>query len=237
MLAVSILFCNLDFIGCHVFDIRSGHIYFQGQYSAWVFSALFPFCLQCFLSFILCFGCISFQSFPCYSFSAAAPGISVLQGSLIPCRITGGYFGCYPSSRVFSYIVTQYQLTFTLQFLSFIDHLLIDPVRRIFVGFGISPILFSGSSGIAVSSCSVLPVCRRFLISACGVFSFFVSYAYFVLRCLVFALPSFIHAQSVHEFALLACCYSRWVFKGTCYYKLLHFHVWAIVWLMLSFLF
>ena len=105
MLAVSILFCNLDFIGCHVFDIRSGHIYFQGQYSAWVFSALFPFCLQCFLSFILCFGCISFQSFPCYSFSAAAPGISVLQGSLIPCRITGGYFGCYPSSRVFSYIV------------------------------------------------------------------------------------------------------------------------------------
>ena len=81
-LAVSILFCNLDFIGCHVFDIRSGHIYFQGQYSAWVFSALFPFCLQCFLSFILCFGCISFQSFPCYSFSAAAPEISVLQGSL-----------------------------------------------------------------------------------------------------------------------------------------------------------
>ena len=101
MLAVSTLFCNLDFIGCHVFDIRSGHIYFQGQYSAWVFSALFPFCLQCFLSFILCFGCISFQSFPCYSFSAAAPGISVLQGSLIPSRITGGYFGCYPSSRFF----------------------------------------------------------------------------------------------------------------------------------------
>ena len=74
-------------------------------FSRSVFSALFPFCLQYFLSFILCFGCISFQSFPCYSFSAAAPGISVLQGSLIPCRITGGYFGCYPSSRVFSYIV------------------------------------------------------------------------------------------------------------------------------------
>ena len=100
-----VLFCNLHFIGCHVFDIRSGHICFQGQYSAWVFSALFPFCLQCFLSFILCLGCISLQSFPCYSFSAAAPGISVLQGSLIPCRITGGYFGCYPSSRVFSHIV------------------------------------------------------------------------------------------------------------------------------------
>ena len=89
-----------------------------------------------------------------------------------------------------------------------------DPVRRAFVGFGISPILFSGSSGIAVSSWSVLAVCPRFLISACGVVSFFVPYAYFVLRCLVFALPiaSFIHAQSVHEFALLACCFPRWVF-------------------------
>ena len=41
------------------------------------------------------------------------------------------------------------------------------------------------------------------------VFSFLVSYAYFVLRYLVFALPivlvKFIHAESVHEFALLAC--------------------------------
>ena len=54
------------------------HIYFQGQYSL----HFFPFFLQNFLSFILCFGCISFQSFPCYSFSAAAPEISVLQGSL-----------------------------------------------------------------------------------------------------------------------------------------------------------
>ena len=62
-----------------------------------------------------------------------------------------------------------------------------------------------------------------FLISACGVFSFFVSYAYFVPRCLVFVLPSFIHAESVHEFALLARCYSHWFFLGTCYYKLLIF--------------
>ena len=43
-------------------------------------------------------------------------------------------------------------------------------------------------------------------------FSFFVCYAYFVLCCLVFVLSSFIHAESVHEFNLLACCYSRWVF-------------------------
>ena len=81
-----------------------------------------------------------------------------------------------------------------------------DPVSSAFAGFGFSPILLNGSSsGIAVSSCSVLALCLRFHISACGVFSFFVSYAYFVLCCLVFVLPSFIHAESVHEFDLLAC--------------------------------
>ena len=42
-------------------------------------------------------------------------------------------------------------------------------------------------------------------------FFFFVSYAYFVLYCLTFVFPTFIHAESVHEFALLArviisCC-------------------------------
>ena len=57
-----------------------------------------------------------------------------------------------------------------------------------------------------------------------------------ILCCLVFVPPSFIHAESVHQFALLAWCYSCWVFRGTRYYKLLHFHVWGIVWLMLSLL-
>ena len=59
------------------------------SFSGSVFSVLFLFCLQYFLSYILCFGRFCFQSFPCYYFIAAAPGISVLQGSLIPCRITG----------------------------------------------------------------------------------------------------------------------------------------------------
>ena len=108
--------------------------------------------------------------------------------------------------RLFLYCRHSSTLSFRLQFP-------MDPVSGTFAGFGFSPILLSGSSGIAVSSCSVLAVCPRFLISTCGVFSFFVSYAYFVLRCLVFVLPSFIHTESVHEFALLACCYSRWVFK------------------------
>ena len=44
-------------------------------------------------------------------------------------------------------------------------------------------------------------------------FQFFRLYAYFVLCCLVFGVPSFIHAESLHEFDLLTCCYSRWVFK------------------------
>ena len=37
MHVVSISFCNLGFVGCHVFDIRSGHIHFHGQYSLYFF--------------------------------------------------------------------------------------------------------------------------------------------------------------------------------------------------------
>ena len=111
-----------------------------------------------------------------------------------------GILAATPRAASFPILSSQYQLSFRLQFLSFIDHfLLIDPVRRTFVGFGISPILFSGSSGIAVSSCSVLAVCPRFLISACGVFSFFVSYAYFGLHCLVFGfLVLFMRSQCMY---------------------------------------
>ena len=75
-----------------------------------------------------------------------------------------------------------------------------------------SPFFLSGSRGIAVSCNVQFSQYVRFVISACGVFSFLVSYTYFGLHCLVFVLPSFIHAESVHEFALLACCYSRSVF-------------------------
>ena len=55
------------------------HSVWSHIFSRSVFSVLVPFCLQCFLSHIDCFGCICFQFFPCYYFSAAAPGISVLQ--------------------------------------------------------------------------------------------------------------------------------------------------------------
>ena len=59
-------------------------------FSRSVFSVLFPFCLRYFLQLYsllwLFFFC---QCFPCYYFPAFAPGISVLEGSLIPCRIAG----------------------------------------------------------------------------------------------------------------------------------------------------
>ena len=115
--------------------------------------------------------------------------------------------------RLFLYCPHSTAWSFRLQFPSFSISFLWIPWVVHSLASVFSPTLLSGSSGIAVSSCSVLAVCPRFLISVCGVLSFFVSYAFFVLRCLVFVLPSFIHPESVHEFALLACCYSRWVFK------------------------
>ena len=48
------------------------------MFSRSVFSVLFPFCLKYFTSYVDCFGCICFQFFPFYSFSATAAGISVL---------------------------------------------------------------------------------------------------------------------------------------------------------------
>ena len=84
MHAVSISFSKLEIIGWHVFDIRSGHIYFQGQYSLY----FFPFVCSIFLLYSLLWS-ILFSMLSLLLFYAAAPGISVLQGSLIPCRITG----------------------------------------------------------------------------------------------------------------------------------------------------
>ena len=63
MLAVSISFFNLDFIGCHVFnswfDIRSGHIYFQGQY----FLYFSPFVWSIFLVMFIALVVFVFNSF------------------------------------------------------------------------------------------------------------------------------------------------------------------------------
>ena len=58
MLAVTISFCNLDFIGCHVFDIRYGHIYFQGQYSLHFFPSV------CSIFLVLFFALVVFLSNP-----------------------------------------------------------------------------------------------------------------------------------------------------------------------------
>ena len=107
--------------------------------------------------------------------------------------------------RLFLYCPHSTTLSFRLQFPSFSISFLWIPRVVHSLASVFSPTLLSGSSGIAVSSCSVLAVCPRFLISVCGVFSFSVSYAYFVLRCLLFVLPSFIHTDSV-------CCYCLLLF-------------------------
>ena len=51
--------------------------------------------------------------------------------------------------------------------------LLMDPVSGTFAGFCFSPILLSGSSGIAISCNVQFSQYVWFLISSCGVFSFF----------------------------------------------------------------
>ena len=52
-----------------------------------------------------------------------------------------------------------------------------------------------------------------FLFPHAGFSAFSFHMPIFVPGCSVFVLPSFIHAESVYEFASLACCYSRWFFK------------------------
>ena len=88
-------------------------------------------------------------------------------------------------------------LSFKLQFPSFIISFLWIPWVVHSLASVFSPTLLSGSSGIAVSSCSVLAVYPRFLISVCGVFSFFVSYAYFVLRTLFSLRASYFYSYRV----------------------------------------
>ena len=66
--------------------------------------------------------------------------------------------------------------------------LLMDPVSGTFAGFGFSLILLSGSGGIAVQFLFTLFSSRSmtgFLFPHAEFSVFFVSYAYFVLRCLL----------------------------------------------------
>ena len=209
MLAVSISFFNLGFIGCHVFNIRSGHIHFQGQYSLY----FFPFVCSIFLVVFFALVVFIFSAFLVIIFLHPLPGFLSYKGVSFPVGLLGRKTAIPRAATFPTYCPHSTTLSFMLQFPSFsisfpwIPWVLHSPASVF------SPTLLSGSSGIAVSSCSVLAVCPRFLISVCGVFSFFASYTFFVLRCLVFVLPSFIHANSESEFVLLACCYSRWVFE------------------------
>ena len=67
------------------FDIRSGHIHFQGQYFLHFSPSVCIVFFEIFISLVV----FVFNSFLFIIFSATAPGISVLRGSPIPCRITG----------------------------------------------------------------------------------------------------------------------------------------------------
>ena len=76
MLAVSISFCNLDFMGCNVFDIRSGHIYFQGQYSLY----FFPFVCSIFLLIFFALVVFVFSAFLVIIFLQPLPGFQSYKG-------------------------------------------------------------------------------------------------------------------------------------------------------------
>ena len=150
-------------------DIRSGHIYFQGQYSL----HFFPFVCNIFL--VLFFALVVFLSNPLLVilFLQPLPGFQSYKEVFFPVGLYRRVRLLPLEPRLFLYCPHSTTLSFRLQFFSFTDHfLLMDPMRGTFVGFGFSPILLSGSSGIAVSSCSVL-ACPRFLVSTCAVFNFF----------------------------------------------------------------
>ena len=98
---------------------RVRHSIRSHTFSRSVFSVLSPFCLQYFLGCILCFGCIYFQCFPCYYFPASAPGIPVLQGGLIPCRITGRKTAIPRAATFPTYCPHSTTLSFRLQLPSF----------------------------------------------------------------------------------------------------------------------
>ena len=60
---------------------RVRHSVLSHIFSRSVFSVLFPFCLQYFLSYTLCFGFVCFQCFPCYYFYSCSPDFSLIRES------------------------------------------------------------------------------------------------------------------------------------------------------------
>ena len=87
LLAVSISFCNLGFIGCHVFEIRSGHIHFQGQYCLYPF----PFVSSIFLVVFFALVVFVFNAFlviiflhPLRDFSLSVPVGLLARKTAIP---------------------------------------------------------------------------------------------------------------------------------------------------------
>ena len=65
-----------SFIGCHVFDIRSCHVYFQGQYSLYVF----PFVCSIFLVIFFALVVFVFNTFLVFIFLHPLPGFQFYKG-------------------------------------------------------------------------------------------------------------------------------------------------------------
>ena len=110
MLAVRISFCNLDFIGCHVLDIRSGHIYLQGQYSLY----FFPFVWSIFFVIFFALVVLVFNAFLVIIF-LPLPGFQSYKGAYFPVRLPALSL----ERRLFLYCPHSTTLSFRLHFPSF----------------------------------------------------------------------------------------------------------------------
>ena len=158
MLAVSISFFNLEFIGWHVFDFRSSHIYFQGQFSLY----FFPFVCSIFLDIVFALVDFVFNAFLVIILLQPLPGVKSnslsdywrvtllsleprLSFTVLPVPLY--LSGCNSQASAFR---SDGSREWHIRWLRFFSNL----IER------------GSSSGIAVSSCPVLALCPRFLISA-----------------------------------------------------------------------
>ena len=124
---------------------------------------------------------------------AAAPRISVLWGSLIPCRITGTW-DRYPSSRVFPYIV----LSFRVQF----------PSCKI--SFWWIPWVVHSMASVCLKSYWARDSSQLFF-SSRSMFGFLLPHAWFSVFS--FHMPFSFYTESVHELlgffevrVIISCC-------------------------------
>ena len=119
------------------FDIRSGHLYFQGQY----FLYFSPFVCSIFLAIFIALVVFVFNPFLFILFLQPLPGFQSYKGVQFPVGLPARKTA--PSRRVFSYIVLTVPLYLSgCNSLISAFILLMDPVSGTFAGFGFFSILF-----------------------------------------------------------------------------------------------